>query len=161
MDRRLFLLGLLAVASPTFAAVQPPRDLIQKFYLIYAAQGTQGTGNAVEKVHLRDWMTDDLRVLYDKGTTTQPGEEMPILDFDPFIDAQDYEITEVKVTAKMLDPKRQLVTASFRNIGTPMTVLYDFVLTKKGWRISDVRYLKSAERPAGFSLKSFLKTPLI
>ncbi|ESQ80861.1 DUF3828 domain-containing protein [Asticcacaulis sp. YBE204] len=161
MDRRLFLLGLLAVASPSLAAVQPPRDLIQKFYLIYEAEGTHGTGNPVEKVHLRDWMTDDLRALYDKGTTTQPGEEMPILDFDPFIDAQDYEITEVAVTTKMLDKKRQLVTAAFKNIGTPTVILFDFVLTKKGWRISDVRYPVTKDRPGGFSLKSFLKTPLI
>jgi hypothetical protein len=64
----------------------------------------------------------------------------PILDFDPFIDAQDYEITGVTVaTEALVERSSAVVRAQFVNLGQDKEVLYDLIWEADGWRVDNMR----------------------
>jgi Protein of unknown function (DUF3828) len=60
------------------------------------------------------------------------------LDFDPIIQAQDFEIRELKTEIISQDASNAVVRTSFRNFGNSM--IADFILRRLpgGWRIRDV-----------------------
>ena len=64
----------------------------------------------------------------------------PILDFDPLIDAQDYQITNLNVTTDgVVENSHATVRASFANAGRPTEVVYDMVWENGGWRVDNIR----------------------
>jgi hypothetical protein len=71
----------------------------------------------------------------------EAGGEVGRLDFDPWIDAQDWEIKNVKVTSEPVElaPSRRVVTATFKNIGRPENIHFYFERTKDGWKLDDMR----------------------
>lgn len=60
------------------------------------------------------------------------------LDFDPFVDAQEFEIKAVDYETKMSSPREALVTARFDNFEQTTTVTYKLTRSSSGWRITDV-----------------------
>ncbi len=64
----------------------------------------------------------------------------PILDFDPLIGAQDYELTNLNVTADgVVYGSHAVVRASFTNLGEPREILYDLIWENGAWRVDNVR----------------------
>jgi hypothetical protein len=62
------------------------------------------------------------------------------LDFDPFIDAQDWEIDTVDIALREVAPDKTSATVSFKNLGEPHSVVLDLVKLKTGWRIADITW---------------------
>lgn len=60
------------------------------------------------------------------------------LDFDPFIDGQEFEIKSVDLETKMTSPREAVVTAHFDNFEQATTVTYKLARSSSGWRITDV-----------------------
>ena len=73
--------------------------------------------------------------------TKEAGGEVGRLDFDPWTDAQDYEIKNVHVSSKSVESasSRRLVRATFLNIGRPEDIRFYFEQTKQGWKLDDMR----------------------
>ena len=71
----------------------------------------------------------------------EAGGEVGRLDFDPWINAQDWQIKNVKVTSEPVElaPSRRTVKATFKNIDRPEDIRFYFERTKDGWKIDDVR----------------------
>jgi hypothetical protein len=68
-------------------------------------------------------------------------EQAPILDFDPFINAQDYQISAVTVaTEGVVANSHATVRAAFVNAGAPDEVLYDLVWEGEAWTVDNVRH---------------------
>src|SRR5215469_12895216 len=67
-----------------------------------------------------DVYSDRLKSLFALDSK-EAGGEVGRLDFDPWIDAQDWEIKNVKVTSEPVElaPSRRVVIATFKNIGRP------------------------------------------
>ncbi len=64
----------------------------------------------------------------------------PILDFDPIIGAQDYEISGLSVTNDALaQNSHAVVRARFTNLGQNVEVLYDMVWRDNSWRVDNIR----------------------
>ena len=64
----------------------------------------------------------------------------PILDFDPLIDAQDYQLTNLNVATEALsENSHATVRASFANAGRPTEVVYDLIWENGGWRVDNIR----------------------
>lgn len=64
----------------------------------------------------------------------------PILDFDPLIDAQDYQLTNLNVATEALaENSHATVRARFANSGRPTEVVYDMVWENGGWRVDNIR----------------------
>jgi hypothetical protein len=68
--------------------------------------------------------------------------EVPKLDGDPFVDAQDWDIAKLSISVKADGPKA-VGLVSFENLGKPTQITLDLVRTGAGWRIADI------EAPSG------------
>jgi hypothetical protein len=66
--------------------------------------------------------------------------EVGTLGSDPFIDAQDWEISAVDVTVRDIAAGKARATVAFTSLGRPTTVVLDLVKLRQGWRISDIAW---------------------
>lgn len=58
------------------------------------------------------------------------------IDFDVFVNAQDWQLSNLNVTADSIVPQSHaVVRASFDNAGSHQEVVYDMVWENNGWRI--------------------------
>lgn len=64
--------------------------------------------------------------------------EAPMLDGDPFVDAQDWDIARLAISVTADGPKAT-GRVSFENQGKPTEITLDLVRTGMGWRIADIR----------------------
>ena len=64
--------------------------------------------------------------------------DVPKLDGDPFLDAQDWEIKNLAISVKADGPKATGEVA-FDNLGKPTRITLDLVQTQAGWRIADIK----------------------
>lgn len=71
---------------------------------------------------------------------------MPELDGDPFIDAQDWEITALKIAIKMGGPDKATATVSFENFKEPHSVTVKLIKVPVGWRIADIVWAEDSLR---------------
>ena len=68
------------------------------------------------------------------------GGELSTLDMDPFIDAQDWDISAVDVAVRDTGAEKASATVSFKNLGNPTTVVLELVKLRDGWRIADINW---------------------
>jgi len=73
--------------------------------------------------------------------TKEAGGEVGRIDFDPWTNAQDFQISAVSVKAQPVDntKDREIVVAKFKNIGKPETILFYFEKAKSGWQLDDMQ----------------------
>ncbi|HTN62851.1 MAG TPA: hypothetical protein VL147_15125, partial [Devosia sp.] len=89
--RSLALAVSLFVALTGIAMAQPyatPDALLQAFYAPYLTADANFDDEAA-------FRSTGLQALYDADAQATPDGEMGALDFDPFIDGQDWEITDL------------------------------------------------------------------
>ena len=77
--------------------------------------------------------------------------EVPKLDGDPFLDAQDWDIKNLGISVKADGPKA-VGQVAFDNLGKHTQITLDLVQTQAGWRIADIK------SPSG-SLSDLYKQP--
>ena len=84
------------------------------------------------------------------------GGEVGRLDFDPWTNAQDNQLTNVQIKTNAVDggPDRRIVVAKFKNIGKPEEIHFYFEHTKAGWKLDDMR---SAGSDTPWTLSIILK----
>jgi hypothetical protein len=64
----------------------------------------------------------------------------PILDFDPLIAAQDYQLSNLNVANEsIVEASHAVVRASFTNAATPTEVVYDLVWEDDRWKVDNIR----------------------
>jgi hypothetical protein len=148
MHRRAIILSAAAIAalaacSPqeekkaeTPAAPAPdPASVIRPLYDRYLTEGAQFP-------EFRDqapWSASLWAQLEAMVARSEALNE-PILDFDPLIDAQDYQLTNLNVATEALaENSHATVRASFANAGRPTEVVYDLVWENGGWRVDNIR----------------------
>jgi hypothetical protein len=78
--------------------------------------------------------------------------EVPLLNGDPFVHAQDWEISNLKTVVKSTGSNTAVATATFTMFMEPRTVTLSLVTTPAGWRISDIHWAKGSLR-AVYKLK--------
>ena len=61
-----------------------------------------------------------------------------VIDADPFVSGQDFEIASYDLKTESKTAERARIIASFKNFDQNVTVQYDLVRAKSGWRIQDV-----------------------
>ena len=72
--------------------------------------------------------------------------EVGLLDFDPFIDAQDWEISNIDILVDDGAPGNATVTVKFTNFDKAATVRLDLVKIKNDWRIADITWLRDSKQ---------------
>jgi Protein of unknown function (DUF3828) len=142
LTRRHFLFAstLTVVGAPAALADPAAKAFLQKIYAAYQGKSSKGIrldGDAV----LRRYFEPALAALMikDRKDAAKRGD-VPGLDGDPFINAQDWEIGPVDIVVRDIAPDKASGTVKFTNLKVPTTVIYDLVKLKDGWRIADITW---------------------
>lgn len=150
MHRRAIVLGVAAAAltacsrqqdkaaeAETEAEAAPPEADPAAF--VRALYEPYLTGGALPEFRRRPWSAR-LRSELDAMIARSNAINEPILDFDPIIDAQDYELRSLNVIPIFrVEAANAGVRAQFVNMGEPREVIYDLVWEGGGWRIDNMR----------------------
>jgi hypothetical protein len=115
---------------------------------IYSAfKGKDAKGHPLDNEHtIRRYFEPSLAALMvnDQKIAAKRGE-VGLLDFDPFIDAQDWEISDFEIAVADSAPGKATATVKFTNFDKPVTVRLDLVEVKNDWRIADIRSLRDGK----------------
>lgn len=171
LPRRLFVLSLLAIitadsgagigrAEPKKAASAKvtrsgkPEDFVLKLYAEHAARRGPMGGEKITEAGIAAWFSKGLTTWVWKeiqASKDEPGR----LDFDIFYNAQDVQISKLRVSSVKAEDIFAAVTVTFRNYDTEETVRLNLRRAggEKGeWRVCNIIY-------PGFDLLSHLIEP--
>jgi Protein of unknown function (DUF3828) len=143
ISRRAFVLAVLPAAL-SFAYVEAAettaKDFIESIYAAY--KGKDAKGVPIDRTaDLNRYFAPALVKLINKDrAAANRRHEVPTLDGDPFVDAQDWEIDSFDITVRDTGAGKAAATVSFKNIDMVKSVVLDLVKLKAGWRISEIAY---------------------
>ncbi len=141
ITRRHFVFAsALMVWAPAVLADPAAKAFLEKIYAAYKGKNSKGIlldGDAV----LRRYFAPELAALMikDRRQAAKRGD-VPELDGDPFINAQDWELGPVDIVVSDIAPDKASGTVKFTNLKMPTTVVYDLIKLKEGWRIADITW---------------------
>ncbi|SFC87020.1 DUF3828 domain-containing protein [Devosia psychrophila] len=121
----------LAFAGSAFAqSFTEPADLLEAFYKPYF----DGSFPDDES----QFRSTELQALYDNDAETTPEGEMGALSFDPYVDGQDFEITDFEIGAAGIAGDYSSADVTFKNFGESRSLMFEMVREDGGWKIDDV-----------------------
>ena len=129
-------LGLTGLA--TAQTFDTPQALLEAFYAPYFS------GEFTEDES--PFFSDELEALYAADAEATPEGEIGALDFDPFVDGQDFELTDFAIGAPGIAGEYASADVTFSNMGRPTTLAYELVKEDGSWQIDDV-VSTNAENP--------------
>jgi len=71
--------------------------------------------------------------------------EVGLLDFDPFLDAQDWDVTAFDIVVSDAAVGKAKATVKFVNEGQARAIVLDLVQVKNAWRIYDVTWQRDGK----------------
>jgi hypothetical protein len=144
ITRRNFVLAAaLAVAlAPAGMAVadQAAKAFLEKIFAAYKGKNSKGISldsDAMLRLYFDPGLT--ALIIKDRKDANKRGN-VPELDGDPFVNAQEWEIGPVDIAVRETAPDKASATVKFSNFKMPTTLLYDLVKLKEGWRIADITW---------------------
>ncbi len=143
MNRALAMQAVLvAAAALAFAATAEtasPQSFVDGIYKHYLGKESKGLSLSSD-AEIRRYFAPPLSdaIVKDFAAAHKAGE-VPLLNGDPFVDAQDWEISNLKTAVKSTGAKTAVATASFTMFMKPRTVTLDLINTAAGWRITEIR----------------------
>jgi Protein of unknown function (DUF3828) len=143
----LAIVCAMTVASPALAAGDAtPDKFLASIYHQYEGKHAKGV-DIDRKGVLARYFEPTLVALIaaDEAAAAKRGD-VPELDGDPFIDAQDWEITDIKIATVMDGADKATATVNFRNFNEPHSVTVKLVKLRVGWRISDIIWAEASLR---------------
>jgi hypothetical protein len=140
--RRNFVVALwigLALASVGAMAADPSAaSFVEAIYTPYKVK--DGKGSPLDSdAAVKRYFEPRLAALIIKDRNEAAGE-LSMLDMDPFIDAQDWDISAVDVAVRDTGAEKASATVSFKNLGKQTTVVLELVKFRDGWRIADINW---------------------
>jgi hypothetical protein len=152
-SRRTFLLAgmLLAGSLPgqrISAAEVSAREFVEGIYKAYVSKGGKG-GNGVSigtDAAVRRYFSPAVAALIiADARQAKKRDDVPMLDGDPFVGHQDWEITAYVVDISE-DGATAKGTVTLTNEGKPEKLSLSLVKTPNGWRIDDVVWTEGSLR---------------
>lgn len=138
---------LAAFAPAAFAQEATPQAFLDSIYKRYeTAQGSVDISSASKAAH---YFTPAVTKLIAKDfAESKKKNEVGRLDFDPFINGQDWTPTKIEVKVAEVKgttgvkPGQAIGTARFTppDAKEARSVILDLVKTSAGWRIADIRW---------------------
>jgi len=123
-----FILGFVLAGSVSAKSVDS--DAVTLITAIYKTYET-------DQAELPHVFSKRLQALIDKDEKEAQGG-VGRIDWDVFIDGQDWKLTELKITPVSQTPSQAQVRATFKNFDKPSDMLFDLVLEDGHWRIDDI-----------------------
>jgi hypothetical protein len=135
LRRRAIVAALSALPFEARSQALSPQAFLQSIYDPYLKAGFKGQPY---------WQVDRFfvpalaRVIDADMREAKRRVEVPKLDGDPFLDAQEWDIENLAISVKADGPKAT-GEVSFDNFGKRTQVALDLVQTPAGWRIADIK----------------------
>lgn len=121
---------------------QPPEDFVREFFTTYIDAIDDGSWSGNRDL-MSTWFSADLtrQFLANDKACQNVDSEACNLDFDPIIDAQDYDddVASTLHTERLGTGTPVRVKVEFTNLGSRKTMTYTLIQVGNGWKISDVR----------------------
>jgi len=136
MEARLRLNILAAglfVAMAGMVSAQPfetPEALLEAFYQPYFTDDFADDESAFRSVALN--------ALYAADEKNTPAGELGALGFDPYVDGQDYQLSNLVIGDDEISGDEAVVEVSFDNFEQPVALSYELVFENGSWKIDDV-----------------------
>jgi hypothetical protein len=128
----------LTAETPKSVAQTSPEGLVAELYKLHEKK--QGPFfQTKDHGMVTQYFSERLAQLIWKDAVTAKGE-VGALDFDPLYDAQDVDIKKFSLRKSRSEKGSSEVIASFENMGHKTEITFSLVLTKTGWKISDIKY---------------------
>jgi hypothetical protein len=142
LSRRTIILAAvgMAAAKPASAADRGASAFVAAIYAAYKGKNAKGIRLDTE-VNIRRYFEPSLAALMikDQKDATRR-HDVPNLDGDPFVDAQDWDIAAFDIAVTDTVNNAASATVKFRNADTPTVVVLDLVKTANDWRVGDITW---------------------
>ncbi len=134
-------------APPAAAAESTAKAFVAKIYDAYKGKNSKGVPIETEAA-IKSYFEPSLAALIikdEKAAARRNGT--PTLEFDPFVDGQEWELSDVSIAVSETPPNKAVVTVSFKNFGLPTRIVLNLVRTKSDWQIVDITWARSDSSP--------------
>jgi hypothetical protein len=138
--RRGVLLGLLSVmlAGGAARAADPSAQaFLEGIYAHYKGKDTKGVAYS-GRGSARYFTPSLVRLIDDDARAAKKRGDVPTLDGDPFVDAQEWDIAKFDIAVTENGAGKATGTVKFNNEGQDKEITIDLVKTKAGWRVDDL-----------------------
>jgi Protein of unknown function (DUF3828) len=141
LKRRDIVIGAIcaAIAVPARADATA-LAFVNEIYGAYKGKNAKGIPLDGD-VALRRYFEPSLAALISKDQKDAARQHAaPNLDGDPFVDAQDWEISNFDIAVNDTSAGKATATVKFVNQGNAATVVLDLVTVNNAWRINDITW---------------------
>jgi hypothetical protein len=137
-----------APIAPAAAPADAARAFVTKIYDAYKGRSSKGVSISTEAA-IRTYFEPALAALIikDEQAAARRKEAVRALDFDPFVDGQEWELSEVSVAVSQTPPDKAVATVLCKNFGLPTKIVLNLVRTKSDWRIADITWQRGDSTP--------------
>ena len=147
-------IALLASIAPALAVdFTSPKAVVEALYEPYFQPAESFDYQLLDATPLQ---SAGLKALFDKDRE-EAGDGMGRIDFDPYVNGQDFQLTDLVVAEPVYVAGRAVVAVSFANFEQPRDMGYLLVQEGEAWKIDDM-WASDAEHP--YNLKDILTAPL-
>jgi hypothetical protein len=151
--RTLFVaLMVLAASVMPAMAYDTPAALLEAIYAPYTSADFDWS-----EWEPSTFQSEGLNALFAKADEETPDDEVGRIDFDPYINAQDYDIAGLEIGEAKVDGDGATVEVLFVNFDLPQHMTFSLVEEADGWKVDDV---ESHDADYPYSLRALLEAPL-
>jgi hypothetical protein len=127
-----------AFLLPAATRIDDPKTFVTEVYRrLAASQTTHSSYTAPDNIY-----TPRLEKLLREDKRKAKGE-VGCLDFDFWLNAQDWTVTHLTITSVDDGQDRKTVIAKFRNLGEPQEIHFDFRKSAGRWLLDDVHSMSA------------------
>ncbi len=148
----LLILATFVMLQTAHAADPAAKAFVEAIYAQYRTTASPGVDIAGDEAVKRYFEPGLAALLIKDAEDADKKGDVPKLDGDPFIDAQDWQITDVKMALADTAKDRIMATVNFNNFKQPKSIKLDLVKIGRVWRIYDIVWPET-------SLRKLLTTP--
>jgi hypothetical protein len=143
LSRRTIILGAacMAVAKPALAADSAATAFVTAIYNAYKGKDAKGVPLGNERIIRRYFEPTLAAAMAKDQKAAARRNEVGLLDFDPFLEAQDWDVGAFDIAVSDAAVGTAKATVKFVNQGEAMTVVLDLVQVKNDWRVYDITWL--------------------
>jgi hypothetical protein len=140
--RRLVLVLAFALASVSAQAAEAAKDPLAAIQAIYKSYANDTPTPSLTD----DFYSRRMQRLLEADRKATPKGDAGTIDWDVFIDGNDWALSEMKITLVSRSEAKAQVRATFRNHKEPRDMLFDLVRERGRWVIDEVRAMKKGGR---------------
>ena len=143
LRRRTLIFGAACamISAPVLAADASASAFVTAIYNAYKGKDAKGVPLDNERVIRRYFEPTLAAAMAKDQKAAARRNEVGLLDFDPFLEAQDWDVGAFDIAVSEAAAGTAKATVKFVNQGEAMTVVLDLVQVKNDWRVYDITWL--------------------